>query len=103
MSKHFTKKNLSIALAVLLFFSLTSTCNSCNVKNTQNKQAIEFKEYQEKTNKSIDSLGNLISKQVTLEEVRDQMDQSMYNFLIFEYDLDRGKISLSDIKNKINE
>ena len=39
---------------------------------------------------------------VTRDQVKYEMDQTMFNFLIYEDDFDKGKSSLSDIKNKIN-
>ena len=37
----------------------------------------------------------------TAKEVRDEMELTMFNYLIYEDDLDKGKSSLSDVKNKI--
>jgi hypothetical protein len=39
---------------------------------------------------------------VTREQVKYEMNESMFNFLIYEDDFDKGRASLSDIKNKIN-
>jgi hypothetical protein len=36
------------------------------------------------------------------EEIRKEMNETMFNFLIYEDDFDKGKASLSDIKSKIN-
>jgi hypothetical protein len=36
------------------------------------------------------------------EEIRKEMNETMFNFLIYENDFDKGKASLSDIKSKIN-
>jgi hypothetical protein len=47
----------------------------------------------------IDSVQNTM---VTRDQVKYEMDQTMFNFLIYEDDFDKGKSSLSDIKNKIN-
>ena len=47
----------------------------------------------------IDSMQNTM---VTRDQVKYEMDQTMFNFLIYEDDFDKGKSSLSDIKNKIN-
>ena len=40
---------------------------------------------------------------ITSDEVETQMNHVMFEYLIYEDDLDKGKISLSDIKNKIDE
>jgi len=47
----------------------------------------------------IDSVQNTM---VTRDQVKYEMDQTMFNFLIYEDDFDKGRSSLSDIKNKIN-
>jgi hypothetical protein len=40
---------------------------------------------------------------VTKEEMKKEMRQVMYEFLIYEDDFDKGKVSLSDLKNKIED
>ena len=45
----------------------------------------------------------LKEKTFTKKELQDEMEKVMLNFLIYEDDLDRGKISLSGIKDKIEE
>ena len=51
----------------------------------------------------LDSLYTTSNQKATKQEVKQQMEQVMFNYLIYEDDLDRGKISLSDIKNKLEE
>jgi hypothetical protein len=43
----------------------------------------------------------LLDSSVTKKEMKHEMRQVMFEFLIFEDDFDKGKASLSDIKNKI--
>ena len=54
--------------------------------------------------KSIKSINNRADSLVipTKEDIRNEMNETMFNFLIYEDDFDKGKASLSDIKSKIN-
>jgi len=54
--------------------------------------------------KSVKSINNKVDSLVipTKEDVRKEMNETMFNFLIYEDDFDKGKASLSDIKSKIN-
>jgi len=96
----FITKNLNYIVMALCIATLLGQCSSCRTTNKL-----------EKTNKelvlTVDSLQKtqvtLVNGQITTEEIREQMDQSMYNFLIYEDDLDKGKVSMSAIKNKIDK
>lgn len=54
--------------------------------------------------KSVKSINNKVDSLVipTKEDIRNEMNETMFNFLIYEDDFDKGKASLSDIKSKIN-
>lgn len=54
--------------------------------------------------KSIKSINSKVDSLVipNKEEIRKEMNETMFNFLIYEDDFDKGKASLSDIKSKIN-
>ena len=54
--------------------------------------------------KSVKSINNKVDSLAipTKEDVRKEMNETMFNFLIYEDDFDKGKSSLSDIKSKIN-
>jgi hypothetical protein len=54
--------------------------------------------------KSIKSINGKVDSLVVpnKEEIRKEMNETMFNFLIYEDDFDKGKASLSDIKSKIN-
>ena len=54
-----------------------------------------------KLEKRIDSLEKTVARMATAKEVRDEMERTMFNYLIYEDDIDKGKTSLSEIKNKI--
>ncbi len=85
-------------LAVLFFvLFLEKGCTSTKISKT-NKNIDEM-------HAEIDSLKNEISKlrdqSITRKDLKDEMERVMLDFLIYEDDLDRGKTSLSQIKNKI--
>lgn len=54
--------------------------------------------------KSVKSINYKVDSLVipTKEDIRNEMNETMFNFLIYEDDFDKGKSSLSDIKSKIN-
>lgn len=54
--------------------------------------------------KSIKSINSKVDSLVipNKEEIRKEMNETMFNFLIYEDDFDKGKASLSNIKSKIN-
>jgi hypothetical protein len=54
--------------------------------------------------KSIKSINGKVDSLIVpnKEEIRKEMNETMFNFLIYEDDFDKGKASLSDIKSKIN-
>lgn len=82
--------------AFLLLF-LSKGCTNNKISNLE-------KEYEKSTSrleKKVDSLSALSSKTANEQEVRDQMEKVMLDFLIYEDDLDKGKTSLSQVKDKI--
>lgn len=71
---------------------------------TNNQIAKLEKDYSGRTSvleKKVDSLIVISSNTADRKEIRDEMEITMFNYLIYEDDLDKGKSSLSDIKNKI--
>jgi hypothetical protein len=92
------KTNLWQALTAIFFFAFVM--KGC----TNNKLTQIDKKYSENTirlESKLDSLQMQLAKYATAKEVRDEMEVVMFNYLIYEDDLDKGKSSLSDIKNKI--
>ena len=93
VNNHFWK--VMTALFAVLFLS----------KGCVNNRVIKLdKKYDEVTqihSHGLDSLNAAVINFATKEEVKDAMKQVMFEYLIYEDDLDKGKISLSDIKNKI--
>ena len=78
--------NIVLCLLVIVFF------RQCGVNSEINK----IKKENAIISANIDSL-------VTKEEMKKEMRQVMYEFLIYEDDFDKGKVSLSDLKNKIED
>ena len=71
---------------------------------TNNKISSLDKKYSENTERlehKIDSLQKSVSGMASAKQVRDEMEITMFNYLIYEDDVDKGKTSLSEIKNKI--
>jgi len=75
-----------LCLLVIVFF------RQCGV----NSEIIKIKKENAIISANIDSM-------VTEEEMKKEMRQVMYEFLIYEDDFDKGKVSLSDLKNKIDD
>lgn len=75
-----------LCLLVIVFF------RQCGV----NSEIIKIKKENAIISANIDSM-------VTKEEMKKEMRQVMYEFLIYEDDFDKGKVSLSDLKNKIDD
>ena len=90
----FCKQNIWKIVAVL--FTLLFLTKGC----THNKINILSKKVEVLQTK-IDSLEKSIDQTSTSKEVRDEMEKVMLDYLIYEDDLDKGKTSLSSIKNKI--
>lgn len=88
------------AILFLLLF-LGKGCTSKKISKT-NEVIIE---HNISISQKVDSLTNVIisleNKTVNKLEVENIMEKVMLNYLIYEDDLDKGKTSLSHIKNKI--
>jgi uncharacterized membrane protein len=90
----FLKDNAwKVSTVVFLLLFLSKGCT--NTKLTK---------LEEKTiglQRTVDSLKSDISSRPSKKDVRDEMERVMFDYLIYEDDLDKGKTSLSEIKNKI--
>jgi len=93
VNNHFWK--VMTAVFALLFLS-----NGC-VNNRIIKLDKKYDDISIVQINGIDSLNNSVHRFATEQEVTDAMERVMFEYLIYEDDLDKGKISLSDIKNKI--
>jgi predicted ribosome quality control (RQC) complex YloA/Tae2 family protein len=85
-------------LTVVFFLAfLSKGCTNSKISKLEKKYSEETARLESK----IDSLQKQADQTATAKEVRDQMEVVMFNYLIYEDDLDKGKSSLSDVKNKI--
>ena len=81
------KDNFTIIVLVLLVIVFF---RQCGVNSEINK-----------IKKENTKISSLLDSSVTKKEMKHEMRQVMFEFLIFEDDFDKGKASLSDIQNKI--
>jgi hypothetical protein len=86
-----------ITTGILLLLFLSKGCTNSKISKLEDK----YLENTARLELKIDSLENRVSKMATKKEIQDQMEIVMFNYLIYEDDLDKGKSSLSDVKNKI--
>ena len=90
----FCKEHIFKLLAGFFFLLfLTNTCANNRLTNLA-KKVDQLKS----------KLDTVQVKQAILpnqKEVRDQMERVMFDFIIYEDDLDKGKVSVSGIKNRI--
>jgi hypothetical protein len=79
---------ITLILGILLFFK------QCGVSSDLEKI--------QKNMKTITSnVDSLQKEQTSKTEIKQMMNEVMFDFLIYEDDFDKGKSSLSDIKSKI--
>jgi len=84
-----------ISLLALLFLK---QCGMSRDMDKIQKDTKKISAYTDSTHKEIKNIDI-----ITREEVEKEMEQVMFQYLIFEDDLDKGKISLSDIRTKIDK
>ena len=98
------KKLFTAFMIVTTFFLVVGFFQKCSTTMKLNDQKDQISSLQT----TLDSLiaieienekNKLIP--VTPKQVKDEMESTMLDFLIYEDDLDKGKTSLSEIKNKI--
>ena len=84
-----------ILTGVLIILFLSKGCTHGKIGQLGKKiEALQTK---------VDSLEKSVDATATSKELRDAMEKVMLDYLIYEDDLDKGKASLSSIKNKIEE
>tara|TARA_B100000287_G_C20614638_1_gene773506 strand:- start:1147 stop:1464 length:318 start_codon:yes stop_codon:yes gene_type:complete len=102
--KEFIKNWAWQILAIL--FLLLFMGRGCTGKKVSKTNKLIEENHAQLTN-TVDSLTNrliiLENNSVSSKEARDIMESVMLEYLIYEDDLDKGKISLSQIKNKIEQ
>lgn len=85
------KENSSIVIMVLLFLVFLKQCGISSDVDRMSKNMKVM-------GQNVDSLQK---SQMSKQEVKQTMNEVMFDFLIYEDDFDKGKSSLSDIKSKI--
>lgn len=102
--KEFIKNWAWQVLAIL--FLLLFMGRGCTGKKVSKTNKLIEENHTQLTN-TVDSLTNrliiLENNSVSSKEARDIMESVMLDYLIYEDDLDKGKTSLSQIKNKIEQ
>lgn len=92
-----------ILTVIFLLGFIGKGCTSSKIAKTN--KALES--HNEVMVKTVDSLATVIidleNKVVGSKETRDIMEKVMLDYLIYEDDLDKGKTSLSQIKDKIEK
>lgn len=92
-----------IVAGILFLLVLSKGCTNTKIQRVNTS----IDTHEEVMQLRYDSLANEFSKLksevLTQKEGKDLMEETMLNFLIYEDDLDKGKISLSQIKDKIEE
>jgi len=86
-----------ITTVVFALLFISKGCTNNKISNLDKK----YEDTSVRLEHKIDSLQAQVSKMPTEKQVRDQMERVMFDYLIYEDDLDKGKSSLSDVKNKI--
>lgn len=96
----------NILLAVVLFFGIIGTCTNMSVSKKTNEVKLHVTEQVKIDMYEHDSLllvefDEILDKRLDALRVDINTDfyDALYNFLIYEDDLDKGKISLSEIRN----
>lgn len=87
------KENSTIIMMVfmvLLFFK------QCGTSREISKTSKEMKALNSKTD-------SLLRETATRDEIREEVRTSLFDFLIYETDLDNKKTSLSEIRRKVDE
>ncbi len=80
---------------ILLFLTVIIFFKQCSMRKDMDRIEKNVKTITEKTD-------SIQSTTVTRDQVKYEMNQTMFNFLIYEDDFDKGRSSLPDIRNKIN-
>lgn len=87
--KKFIQENFTIIVLVITILTLFKSCGDSREVT--------------KLRKELEVANQKIEKFATKEEVEIISSKTMFDFLMYEDDLDKKKTSLSDIKNKVDE
>lgn len=92
-------KKWSVVVAVP--FILLATFKSCDTNSDLSRLRKENNSLKESVDSLIVRTKSLEDKQISNKNVRDIMEEVMLDFLIYEDELDKNKITVSQIKDKI--
>lgn len=87
--KKFIQENFTVIVLVIAILTLFKSCGDSREIN--------------KLKKELEVTNNKLDKFATKEQVEIISNKTMFDFLLYEDDIDKKKASLSDIKNKIDE
>ena len=86
----------NIVIFVLVFIMFFKTCSTSNKVKELEENSVTKTEF-------VERITTLNESTATKDEIRDEMEQVMFEFLIYEDDLDKGKITKSQIKQRIGK
>jgi hypothetical protein len=84
--KNFIKKNFTVIVMILAVLTFFKSCGDSRELQKLRKEVQVMKE-----------------SQATREDIELISNKVMFQFLLYEDDVDKNKASLSDIKNKVDE
>lgn len=87
--KKFLQENFTLIVLILAILTFFKSCGD-------SREISKLKKELEVTNQKMD-------KYATKEQVEIISNKTMFDFLLYEDDIDKKKASLSDIKNKVDE
>lgn len=94
--KKFLTDNSIVVIVTLFILLVLSNCSS-------NRSNDKLKDELKEVRVELDSVQTILNNSTTIEQVKIENAKLLYNFLIFEDDLDKKKISMSEIKLKVEE
>jgi len=87
----------NILLSVFVMLLLMNTCTNMSVSRKVDKLSIEMYAHDSANVEKMET--DILKNNKSLREgLNIDLNRTLYNFLIYEYDLDKNKISLSKIK-----
>lgn len=90
-------------IAVIVFLTLMLVVSNCSSNKSVDKLRKEIDNMEKEYRLELDSIHTTLKNTTTIEQVQAENEQLLYQFLVFEDDLDKGKISMSEIKLKLEE
>lgn len=85
---------------ILVFFVLVISLKTCGVSSTSSDNSEELNSLTNKVDSLQNELDETKNKVISQEELDVMQDEMMYDFLLYEKELDDGEITLTQIKEK---